>query len=871
MNYTDPNLSTGISELDEILHGLLFGDNIVWQVEKMEDYAKFVEPFSQRAVEKGRTLVYFRFASHEPLKMPSKGCKTYELDPQEGFESFLGGIHAAIEEAGRGAFYVFDCLSDLAVDWFSDQMLGNFFRLTCPYLYDMETIAYFALFRDYHSKHATVPIRETTQLFMDLFQHKEHLYLRPLKVQHRQSPTMHMLHVWENKKFEPLTDSCTIAEILNSNQKSVLEVPLHQLDVWNRTFIRAEEALRESKFADEPSPKIDELFQRLLRVSVSRDERVLELAQNHFSIEDLLEIGRRTIGTGLIGGKSVGMLLARAIVVEKLPHWRDLLEIHDSFYIASDVFYTYLVQNGCWWIRQNQKDSDDFLEGAQQARRRIMTGTLPENIIKRFAEILDYYGESPIIVRSSSLQEDNFGNSFAGKYESVFCPNQGSHAQRLENFVTAVKTVYASSMSEKALTYRHSHGLLERDEQMALLVQRVSGSQHGTLFHPNIAGVGFSHNIYVWNENIDPNAGLLRLVFGLGTRAVDRSDEDYTRIVALNAPEQVPESASEDLQRYAQRKVDVIDLAGNQLITENFDEVAKHCRDESFSLFASHDSRAARRSRQEDKPRAKRHEILTFKNLFSKTNFVENMRDMLRVLEEAYDYPVDVEFTANFKDADNYKVNIVQCRPLQLQSDSPIKEIRDDIKTEHTIIKSSGPVIGRSRLENIDCLIYVVPQAYADLVVSDKYSVARLIGRLTNHEELKDDSSVMLLGPGRWGTSTPFLGVPVSFAEIERVNCLCEIVEMRDGLVPDVSFGSHFFSEIVEDDILYMALFPSQEDTLFQRKFFETSENKLLNMLPDAGKYEHVVRVVDATQLANGETLKLYANSIKQRVIFYKE
>ena len=162
--------------------------------------------------------------------------------------------------------------------------------------------------------------------------------------------------------------------------------------------------------------------------------------------------------------------------------------------------------------------------------------------------MLDYFGQSPIIVRSSSLLEDNYGNAFAGKYESVFCANQGPHAKRLQDFLSAVKTVYASTMSEKALRYRAQRGLLDRDEQMSLLVQRVSGGCYGSLFFPQIAGVGLSRNPYVWSECIDPAAGVVRLVFGLGTRAVDRSDDDYTRIVALNAPERRPESDFDEVR-----------------------------------------------------------------------------------------------------------------------------------------------------------------------------------------------------------------------------------------------------------------------------------------------------------------------------------
>ena len=143
-----------------------------------------------------------------------------------------------------------------------------------------------------------------------------------------------------------------------------------------------------------------------------------------------------------------------------------------------------MVENGCWWLRQKQRDPATFLDGVEEAQRLVLAGQFPQYLVDEFAEMLDYFGQSPIIVRSSSLLEDAYGNAFSGKYESVFCANQGPHAKRLQEFLSAVKTIYASTMSEKALHYRAQRGLLDRDEQMSLLVQRVSGACYDTLVLP---------------------------------------------------------------------------------------------------------------------------------------------------------------------------------------------------------------------------------------------------------------------------------------------------------------------------------------------------------------------------------------------------
>ncbi|MCP4641900.1 MAG: pyruvate, phosphate dikinase [bacterium] len=872
MDASKPEPSTGVPAFDRVLCGLCLGDNVVWEVESIDDYASFVEPFVAAALAQGRRLMYFRFARHAPLIDPALGVETIELDPQAGFETFLDGIHGAVAEAGKGAYYVFDSLSDLTADWYCDQMVGNFFQLTCPYLYDMDTIAYFGLLRSFHSSFAMVPISETTQLLLEVYRQKGKLYVHPMKVQDRSSPQMYMLHVLDGEEVRPVTESHTVSEILTSSPRSALGLSQYHLGVWTRTFVQAEVLLEQASQGEASSEVVDEMFHRLLRMAVSRDERVLALAAKYFDLSDMVAIGKRLLGTGLIGGKSIGMLLARAILKRTIPRWKSLLEIHDSFFIPSDVFYTFLVRNGCWEIRKRQLRSKDYFRGAEEARQRILMGTFPTHIEKRFADMLDYFGQSPIIVRSSSLLEDNFGNSFAGKYDSVFCANQGSRQERLASFISAVKAVYASTMSRPALAYRAHHNLLDRDEQMALLVQRVSGSQHGRFHYPQLAGVAFSFNPYVWNPDIDPQAGMLRLVFGLGTRAVDRTDDDYTRLVALNAPLRRPESGSDETSNYSQRKVDALDLERDELVTTEFEEVVSESIDLPILLFASHDRAVARMAREQGRGRGQVAAAwrLDFNRLLTRTTFVEDMRQMAEVIAEAYESPVDIEFTANFDPEGNYKVNLVQCRPLQVKGDAVLTAPPVDIGMDDMLIEAHGPVIGQSRIDTVTRFIYVVPSVYGQLPVKKRYAVARLIGRVNRAIAKADNAGVTaLLGPGRWGTTTPSLGVPVHFAEINTVSILCEIVAMRDDLVPDVSFGSHFFSELVEMDMLYLALFPNQENNLLNRGFFEEQPNLLTELVPDAEAYSDLVRVVDATSQPGGKRIRFRADTLKQDVRCY--
>ena len=123
MDTQDSRVTTGIPSLDGVLKGLILGDNVVWEVSSIDDYIKFVRPFAAQSAKDGRKLIYFRFASHQPLLDRSSGAEIHELNPEEGFESFITLIHETIEKTGRGSFYVFDCLSELAGDWYSERLV----------------------------------------------------------------------------------------------------------------------------------------------------------------------------------------------------------------------------------------------------------------------------------------------------------------------------------------------------------------------------------------------------------------------------------------------------------------------------------------------------------------------------------------------------------------------------------------------------------------------------------------------------------------------------------------------------------------------------------------------------------------------------
>lgn len=834
--------TTGLPGLDAVIAGVQLGDNIVWQIQGMEEYRALIKPYAEAAQAQHRRLIYFRFADHPSLLAD---VETHVLNPKEGFDNFVDQVHSVIEAAGRETIYVFDCLSYLAEAWQSDRMLGNFFLVTCPRLLDLDTVTYFCIYRNIHAREAIGVITNTTQFLLDVFHCRGRLYIRPIKVQHRSKDAMNLIHAWEEgDQFRPVTDSGTVSEILAGSQWMGLEdSPI--IGYWQRQFATAK-SMAAAGLAGYPDPAEEECFFRLSRMVFPYDPAMSRLIEEYLTISDLIAVRARMIGKGTIGGKTLGMLLARAVLRRNVPHVAARLEAHDSFYVGTEVFDTFLVHNGLWWLRRRQRDTATYLQELGEARARVMAGTFSPTTVRQLESMLEYFGEWPYIVRSSSRLEDRYGNAFAGQYESVFCANRGSWKKRLTDLLDAVRRVYASSMSEAALQYRERRGVLEEPEQMAVLIMRVSGTAGGRYFHPHAAGVGLSINPYPWNPQIDMRAGVVRLVAGLGTRAVDRMDDDYTRLVALNAPEMRPETNFGAIARHAQRKMDAIDLDQNRVVSGPYAEMARGQPDFPFDLFTTREG--------PDKPA-----FLTFDRLLDETPFVSDLREILSQLQDAYRHPVEIEFALNALPQGGYRINLLQCRPLQ------VRAAQGDICVEPPVgvprlIEAKGAVIGPGRVIHPDRLVYVVPSRYGAMNQNERLTIARVIGGINRASAGR---SLLLLGPGRWGTRDPWLGLPVGFNEINRVAALCEIVAMNDNMIPDVSLGTHFLNELIEADMLYFALFPDRADNHLDEAAILALPNRLLQLLPDAQAHLGAVHVADLET----EALTLYADTEHQTVV----
>jgi len=649
-------------------------------------------------------------------------------------------------------------------------------------------------------------------------------------------------HLRRGSSFTPVTSSVDAARLITHIQKAERETAARKLDYWDRIFLSVEEMLDGGQVKDDEK---EARLQTMCKIMIGRDRRMLRLALSYLTLQDFVELNNRLIGTGFIGGKAVGMVVARKILSQcRSLDWERLQEPHDSFYVGSDVFYTFLVQNGWWRLFQEHKTEEGYMRAARELNEKMLHGVFSGAIKEEFRQIIEYFGQSPIIVRSSSLLEDAYGNAFAGKYESYFLVNQGPPELRFEKFMEAVRRIYASTMNDEALIYRSQRGLDRMDEQMALLVQRVSGSYHSKYYFPFIAGVGLSHNTYIWKNTMDPKAGMLRLVFGLGTRAVNRVEGDYPRIVALDQPLVKPQTGIEDARKYSQHHADVLNIERNALEERPVQEILNENADIGIERIARRDLEAEMKTREYGGDEGARW-ILDFDEFLGSGGFTRDISTMLRTLEEAYDYPVDIEFTVNFSIEGEHHINLLQCRPQQTKWVGERVEIPASIDRKKLFFASKGNFLGGSISQPVRRVILVDLHSYTILSLSQKYEVARIVGRLNRLIGNRRETPTLVCGPGRWGTTTPSLGVPVRFSEINNIRVLVEVASMRDDLIPEFSYGTHFFQDLVETDIFYAALFPGTEGVYFNEDRLKQYPDIFGRLLPDRRQYLGIIRVYD--------------------------
>jgi len=608
-------------------------------------------------------------------------------------------------------------------------------------------------------------------------------------------------------------------------------------------------------------PHLMELKVILIPRMISDQLGYIDIAKNWLTVEDLWDILQHRIGNGKIGGKSAGMLLAARIINQVADEeTRASIHIPESYFLGSDLIYIFMAMNGLiHWNDQKHKSEEQIWEDYPLIQEEFQRGKLPPEVIAELGGILENIGNKPLIVRSSSQLEDNFGTSFAGKYDSFFCPNQGTPQENLKALTNAIARTYASTLKPEALLYRRNKGLQDYDERMAVLIQVVQGEVFDRYFLPQASGVAFSRNLYRWSPRIKREDGFARLVWGLGTRAVQRVADDYPRLVALSHPTLQPDDSAEAIRHYSQRYVDLIDLEDNafktlpvhEVLTPRYPMLRLIAQLEQDGFFISPRMRVSKN----DIPRL----AITYHEFLQRTNFAPLLSRVLKHLEEHYHGSVDLEFTVRVPNPreinPRVQISLLQCRPQSyLVSAETIPDIED--VPEDKIVFSTRFMVPRGYLPDIRYVIYVPPSCYLKLPSKrERYEVGKLIARLNS---LLEEKTFICVGPGRWGSMDIDLGVFVSYTDIDNAGALIELAGKGIGPAPEPSLGTHFFQDLMEAHIFPLAIPLDKADSRFDWDFFEQAPNQLPSLLPDVPQaLADCVRLINVDESCSGCHLEI--------------
>lgn len=610
----------------------------------------------------------------------------------------------------------------------------------------------------------------------------------------------------------------------------------------------------------------------LIRRVVSDQPPYIRVAKDYVDIEDFADFMRRLIfpvgSHGMLGGKSSGLLLA-AHILRRLGETQEILRrvrTPKTWYLTSDSVFHFMSYNDLEdYVEQKYRDLAQVRQDYPYIIHLFRNSPLPPEIVKGLSLALDDFGDVPLIVRSSSLLEDQTGAAFAGKYKSLFIANKGTKDERLAALIDAITEVFASMFGPDPIEYRIEHGLIDHHEEMGILIQEVVGTQVGQYYMPAFAGVAFSNNEFRWSSRIRREDGLVRIVPGLGTRAVDRLTDDYPVLVSLRQPSLRVNASVDEILRYSPKKIDVINLEARSFETVDVRTLLQGLADQfplSHEMISIFEGDRLRRPMSWGVDFAKSEFVITFEGLFSRTPFLRQIQMVMSALQEALGHPIDIEFAH-----DGIDFYLLQCRSQSRSEDSMPPVIPRDLAPEDVVF-TANRYVSNGTVTGVSHIVYVEPRGYAGLQGSQEFlAVGRIIGRLN---QILPRRRFILMGPGRWGSRGDIrLGVSVSYSDINNTAMLIEIARSHRDYVPEPSFGTHFFQDLVEASIRYLPLYPDEPGVVFNDRFLTGQPNILGELLPEFAALADVVRVIHVAESSGGRLLSVLMNAETEEAVAY--
>jgi len=614
------------------------------------------------------------------------------------------------------------------------------------------------------------------------------------------------------------------------------------------------------------------LIVELARRFLTDNTKTIESARKYLCIGDFCELISSIVcsprSSGRVGGKATGYFLANKIIksfIDTNPAFSNIKTVK-TWYIAADELENFLHNNHLDELNEHKyRDMLEIRISYPNIVNTIKMGHLSPYILNELNQILDECEDRPLIIRSSSLLEDQRDTAFSGKYKSLFLTNTGTKAERLKSLIDAILEVYSSMFNPDSIQYRKEHGLLDYSEQMGVMIQEVVGRRVGPYFFPLYAGVGFSSNDFLWSPRLRREDGLLRMVMGLGTRAVDRVGDDFPVLISPGQPKLRVNHVPQELLKYSPQMMDVLDMENNMFTTISIPELVREYG--SAIPFLNHAVSILRYDyiteyNKFSADSANDNIIVTFDGLINKTPVISQLKVIMSLLSEKLGYPVDIEFAS-----DGQYLYILQCRPQSRSKDSLPAAIPAEIPSKN-IVFTANKHISNGKVTGIKTVVYVDPDEYGRLEDhQDLLRVGKAIGELNRILYRK---SFILMGPGRWGSRGDIkLGVRVTYSDISNTAMLIEIAKKKSKHQPELSFGTHFFQDLVEANIKYLPLYPEDNGVVFQSSFFHGNTNALAATLPEYADLSNVIKVINISENYFKKELVVLMNADLGKAVAY--
>ena len=509
------------------------------------------------------------------------------------------------------------------------------------------------------------------------------------------------------------------------------------------------------------------------------------------------------VGEGSLGGKARGLAFLNSLILkhrltDKYPGIK--VSIPRTIVIATDYFDQFVLENGLQYVIDSEISDDEILS-------EFVASRLPEQLVEELKVFVSTV-RSPLAVRSSSKLEDSNYQPFAGVYSTYMVPLTENMDQMLRMLGKAIKSVYASVFFNGSRTYIQTTGNLLSEEKMAVVIQSICGTEYDGLYYPMLSGVARSVNFYpIGSEK--PDDGIVNLAFGLGKTVVDggstlRFSPKYPKkILQLSDPK----LAMRDTQKmmYAlDLRPGAFKISRNDGINLAHEPVAEILRTYPYpelvaSTFSAADNRMVPGTAVSG-PR-----VISFDSILKYGRFplAKVISDLLEICKKELMSDVEMEFAADVipeSEGTACVLKLLQIRPISEYLDDKDTDVGEVASGLGTLLVSSSKALGSGRIPGMKHIMYISPEKFDSARTREmKAEIAEF-----NAQMKKEGKAYMLVGPGRWGSSDPWLGVPVIWEEISEARLIVECG--IPGYQIEPSQGTHFFQNITSLGIGYLTV-----------------------------------------------------------------